>query len=175
MDFPAPIRNAVAAACRQHPNDIVAAVDEAEKAVRKLPEFEDFVALMVHHSIQEMVYDDRHRFNIGVKKNMGANPKTVVGNSAAVLEVYGSVYAIHVAGKTLGELLGSELADARATEQAMASGHLFNDALLEWVEAQGVEPEQRVKDAITEKKLTAQLRRLQKKAKEEPAYAAAGH
>lgn len=175
MDFPASIRNAVAGACRKHPDDVPAAIDVAEKAIRKLPDFDTFVALMIHHSIQEMVYDDRHRFNGQLHKNAGADPKVIVGNSEAVLGVYGSIYAYHVAGKTLGELLGSELPTVRATEQAIASGHLFNVALLEWVESQGVGDEQRVKDAIPEKKLAAQFRRLQKKANEETQYAAAGH
>src|SRR4051812_23201708 len=57
------VRKLAEAALEKHPADMLAAIQEAEKNVRALPEFEELVAALVRDAVKELVYDVRHKDN----------------------------------------------------------------------------------------------------------------
>lgn len=178
MEFPESVLAVVAKAVEQHPNDISAAVAAAEQEVLGLDEFEEFSGLLIHHTLQGLVYDARHMLNRRIKNDAGlygAAPK-VSGMSERVNAIHASVYAYCIGGMTLGEVKGEELEGLAASEAEIAAGHAFNVRLC--TELARLVPEGKaVKQAMTEKKLRALFRTVHRTVHGEPEQATsrAGH
>lgn len=165
LDYPKSVLNIAKIAADRFPNDIPQAVEEAEQAIRDLPEFDSLVSQLIHSAIQGLVYECRHRSNVELKKQAGlygGPPKVNPTGSEAVARVYKSCYDYCIASTTLGELRGKDLSKIRDNELEVANGHLFNVALLEWLESRGVKGEKRVRDVVPEKVLRSNFERIRK-------------
>lgn len=155
MNFPESVLNVAKLAAQKHADDVSAAVDEAERQIRRLPEFGDLVAALVRQAVQTLVYNERHRSNVRMRAEAGeyGRPAKVnVGASAAVNAVIESLYLYRIAGTTLGLVRGADLAGIAASENAQANGHIFNARLCSELSAL-VPAEKAVQDAVSERKL----------------------
>lgn len=154
MELSSKIYDIIRKADEQFPDDIPAAVSWANGKLREEPEFQEWVESFVTHSIQEMVYDVRHKKSQQIKSQAGGYiaPTKVSSSSASTNAVLAEVYQYRIAGRTLGMLLGSELGDIATNETDIANGHLFNARLCEHLKR--LVPENKtVKQAVPEKKL----------------------
>ena len=163
MEFPESVLRAVERAADNHPADIQKAIDAAEKAIRRLPEFETLVADLVRSAVQEMVYDARHSSNVTMRRlagEYGGPAKTVSGDSAAVTRAAESLYCYRIAGTVLGSVLGEQLGDIAASELAKADGHAFNGRLCLRLKAM-VPKEKQVRECVSEKRLMTVFKEVQ--------------
>jgi len=159
-DYPPKIVKAARDARDAHPDDIPAAVAEAEAAIRKMPEFASLVEKLITHSIRELVYSARHEWNENFKKDNGfysTNKSRPI--EGCVNEAYASVYLYKVGGSILGKLTGEDALRIATSELTIANGHLFNHRLLSFLG--GVVPaEKRVEEVLSEKKLKKEFDRI---------------
>jgi hypothetical protein len=178
-EFPEDVHDLIAQAVAEHPNDIPAAVEEAERRLRALPDFADLVAQLITQAVQDLVYQRRGMLNVALRREAGdydTKPRTKLADSPDTLAVWDNVYNYFIDGRTLGDLRGNELQDIEASERNVARGHEFNAELCRWLREQGVVDDRRVKDVVSERKLRTAFRRLRKAVFGEQAeYAQAGH
>jgi len=155
MDYPKNVLEIVETATRKYPTDIEGAVQQAEKAVRKLPEFDELVEKLVHDSIQGLVYDVRHRLNIQMRQEAGGYggpAKVVSGDSTAANRMEMDLYRYNIAGTSLGNMKGEELVPTADAERAKGEGCLFNSRLCRRLAA--IVPEGKaVRDVVSATKL----------------------
>ncbi len=164
------VRGAVSAAVRANMGDVTEAKKAALVAVRALDEYETFVGELVEAAVGGMVHDLRHNLNASLAAQMRAgNPAQAVPGakvnmlaSAAVGQVYKSVYTHAIAGRTLGDLTADDLTKLRDDEANRAKGHQFNADLCDWC-LKRVKDGQTVKEAIPEKDLERAYKRLKNK------------
>lgn len=166
MIFPESVRKAVLEAVRRSPQDTGRAIDFAEQAIRGLPEFGDLLSKLVRSAVEDLVYDVRHSLNRATRRGgeapPGAASRATLGGTTAAREVYRSAYDYHIAGTSLGSILGKDLLGLAKREHEMAGGHLFNARLCEALRPLVADMET-VKSAVpNEKKLKAIFARLQK-------------
>ena len=162
MNLPSHVIAIVSAAVERHHNDIPAAVNESEKRIRKLADFPELVDGLVRSAIQDAVYERRHTVNVANKRQAGqyGQPgKVKTGTSQSLGAVKRSVYQYYIAGRTLGTILGGELRDIAANEDATAAGYTFRAQLCRRL-ADIVPAEKTVREAVTEKKLRTLFREL---------------
>jgi len=161
MDFPKNVVSIIEQANANNPNDIVTAVNDAVARVKRLPEYPDLVDKLVHNSIQELLYDARHRINVQIKRDSGyyGGPAKVSHYSESINRVCASVYAYQIARRQLGKIQGNELNGIAANEDRMADGHKFNADLCRWL-AELVPADKLVEQAVSERKLKAKFRKL---------------
>lgn len=133
METPKSVLEIVAKAADKYPSDIPKALDVADKAVRKLPEFEELVSDLVRSAIQDLIYEHRHSVTRQIKRETGkykVKPKVVVGKSKPVNEAaLRSVYLMPIAGTVLGRVLGKDLLGIAKHEQDKANGSAVNARL----------------------------------------------
>lgn len=170
MELSASIHDVIREADSKFPNDIPSAVEWANKKLRESPEFQQWVENFILHSIQEMVYDVRHKKSQQIKAQAGGyiNPTKVSSSSKTTNAALAEVYAYCIAGKTLGMVLGSELAAIASSEKEIAEGHLFNHQLCQQL-SRMVPADKTVKDAVPESKLRGLFKKLQKRTQREAA------
>lgn len=163
MDFPEAVLNVVRESEAKHPDDIDRAVKLASQRIRKLPEFAEVVDAFVDRAIRELIHDARHNETCRIRKDAGvysATPKVNAASQAAN-RVALSVYLYRIAGRTLGDLLGSELDAIAENEAQIAEGHLFNSRLA--VRLKRVVPaDKRVRDAVKENRLRKIMQECEK-------------
>ena len=161
MKIPEPV-TAIAQECAaKHGQDITKAIDCAVRKIQLLPDYGDLVETLIRNCVQELVYDARHANNVATKRQAGyyGGPATVSrGESAGVGEAYKSCLDYFIAGKTLGLVKGSELADIAASEKEKANGHDFNYRLCSHLD-QIVPNDKTVSQAVSEKRLRVIFRR----------------
>jgi len=157
VQFPKEVLGIVRKANLNHPSYPTEATAEALKGVKRLSSFEELVDTLIEHAVHDLVCDDRHSINTSIKRQSGVyyqTPKTVVGNSDAVMRAAFSVYSYRIAGTSLGEVLGKDLIDIAVNQDNKADGHVFNSMLMRRLSSI-VPDKQKVKNAITQKKLKA--------------------
>jgi hypothetical protein len=155
MEYPTSVLEIAERQAARFPADIDSAVNEAEKAIRRLPEFDSLVDLMVHNAVQELIYSFRHRDKVQMKNDMGqygGPAKVTSGASAVANRAERSAYEFHMAGTMLGLILGKDLESIAQSEAAIAHGHDFNARLCRRLMSL-VPDESRVQDAVSEKRL----------------------
>lgn len=138
-----------------NPSNIENATAEALRGVKRLSSYDELVDTLVEHAVQDLVHDARHEVNRIIRQLSGAyssKPKTLVGDSPAVMRAEVSVYHYRIAGTSLGEVLGKELLDIAAHEENRANGHIFNTRLCRRL-AEIVPNNKKVKNAVKEKQL----------------------
>lgn len=164
MQFPDSFLVVIREKTNRYGSDIAKAVEESEKALRKLPEFESQIEAMVTNAIRDLVYDERHVINVKLKRESGRynNESTMKGLDPSIVKVHQSLYEYFIAGTTLGDLYGKQLSQIADNENAIAEGHQFNAGLCNWLR-KVVPDEKQVKQVVSEK----QLRNIFSKVKEE--------
>ena len=163
MQFPKEVMGIVREANTNSPSIIEHATAEALAGVKSLSSYEELVDTLIEHAIHDLVCDDRHSINTRIKHQSGVyykTPKTVVGDSDAVMRAEFSVYSYRIAGTSLGEVLGKDLIDIAGIEDNKADGHFFNSLLLRRL-SNVVPQNKKVKNGITQKKLKALFAELQ--------------
>lgn len=164
MEYAESLLEVVSKAASQHPDDIDKAVDCAAKAVRKLPEFPEWVDQLVNGQLRNMIHDARHSANTRLRRDAGeyGGPAKVGLSTGAVAEAARSVYMHYaIGGRSLGMILGSELVSLAAAEQEKAQGHQFNVRLCQKL-VEIVPADKRVSDVLTEGKLKKLFSELEK-------------
>ncbi len=129
MKFNEDVLKAAAKAAADHPDDIPKAVAQAEKAIRRFPDFDEMIDSLVSQAITDLIYDARHTISKRMRNAAGdyaPDAKVVVGKSAAVQAAARSVYDYCIGGTTLGMLTGEQLRAVADSEEAIANGHLVN-------------------------------------------------
>lgn len=161
--IPKPILNIADKMAAKHSGDITLAVATALKAIRKLPEFREYVEILVHQSVQDLVYAARHQDNRQIKYANGdyhAAQKVRPADSEGVIRAaQNALFEYRIGGSRLGLLLGKDLLSIAATERAIGSGHFFNAALVEGL-APMVPAEKTVEESVSEAKLNRIFREL---------------
>lgn len=157
MAFPESVLNAAEKAALKHPSDIDQAVKHWNRAVRRLPDFDEFAGDLILRAGRELIHDIRHQMNRVAKRESGEwHTTSKVSGSLDEIEritrevYFGDVYFID--GRTLSEIKGSELADVADSERATANGHEWNARLLDKLKP--VVPKGKtVKQALSDKRL----------------------
>ena len=136
-------------------DDINKATEEAEKQIRKLPEFTELVNRFITHSVRDLIYVERHKENTRIKNGQGAfhSKPQVNGVCDSVHRALASVYYNYrIGGITLGSTLGGDLLGIAEKEASIAQGHT-NNATLCTLLAKIVPEDKTVREAVPEKKL----------------------
>jgi len=165
MEFSDEIQTIVKASAAKHGDKISKAVNDAERRIRKLPDFKSMINGLVRSAIQELVYDARHKMNTKIRQAMGSYgqpAKTITGASIAVGKASASLYSYHIAGTLLGSVQGSDLAGIAENEAAKADGHGFNAKLAARL-AKIVPDEKLVRNVVSETRLKTIFMELKKR------------
>lgn len=91
MQFQEHVRKIVEDAAQRHSDNVTAATDDAEAAIRKLQDFDQLLTSLLRSSIREMVHAVFHANNVRKKREAGAYacaPKVDVANSPSVNAAY---------------------------------------------------------------------------------------
>ena len=158
IKIPKSVLAVVSRATEKYSGDIRKASKVAEAAVRKLPEFDVFVNILIRKAIQTLVYEHRHRVTTAVKRQAGQYgppAKAPVGKSKAVNDSYKSIlFSIMIGGTSLGMLRGKDLPVLAEEERRSGNGHLANSLLLSRL-APLVKGDSLVKDSVSGRKVEA--------------------
>lgn len=167
MNIPKPVLDIAKKAASRHASNIEAAINDAERKIRALPEFDELATVLVRNCIQELIYDARHWDTNRIKKQAGvygADAKVLVGQSGAIQDVYRSVYECSIAGTVLGKIRGADLPALIENESGLMDGHRFNrDVLLYLQNVIKLPADKTVEEVVPETKLRAQFARLRKR------------
>ncbi len=158
MQLPDAVLRAVSVGVTTHPDNPADATTLALQTIQALENYTSLIGSLVQQCIQDAVYDERHRRNKIIRREAGlygAQQQVRRGPSqgAAVGKVYETVYNYYIAGKTIGLVLGCELATIARSEKGVAEGHMFNVRLCEALQATGIQPGQTVRQAVSERQL----------------------
>lgn len=137
----------------RYPQSIDTAVEHAADRVAKLPEYPTLIVDLVTTALRGLIQDYRHGENVRTRAAAGeyGGPAKVTAGDAAGRVAMG-VYSYYISGRTLGQILGKELADIGTSEAARAEGHEFNARLC--AKLQELVPEEKtVKQAVPEQRL----------------------
>lgn len=169
--YPKTLLDSVRKIVEDHPESIDAALEKAVKAVHRMPERETFIATLERQAIREIVCGFRHQINVTFRNGNGdyaTKPRAEI--DASVSKVYESIYNYVIAGMAIGWLVGKDLTRLAEMERNRADGHVFNAKFLESIIASGaVGEDQRVMDAIPEKRLRKIFDQLNGKRKKDAA------
>jgi hypothetical protein len=142
MNFPESFRKIITASEERHKTDISKAVAEAVKKIRALPEFSEWVDELVNSQVRGMIIDRRHRVNgfpiepAGENNGHSKNGKPFTAHPKIDLpDVVNSIARrinlnYRFGGKTLGTLMGEELAGLADREKQTGDTHYFHYRLL---------------------------------------------
>jgi hypothetical protein len=133
--------------------DIDKAVKNTRKRAEKLKEWDGWVSDLLDKAIRRMVQDIRHQVDVEIRKAAGKyGGAAQVTISSATSGAAANIFHYMIAGRTLGMVMGSELAGIAEAEAGRANGAMFNaklcDALRPLVPA-----DKRVQEAVTQAKL----------------------
>lgn len=165
MTTPDEILEVVAAVTAKHPDSVDAAVDAAVAKLAKSPAWESWIADLVRGGLRRMIQDYRHSQNGIIRSangDYGGAAKVTAGQAAN--DVASDVYGYFIGGRTLGAVLGSELADIGTSEAARAEGHQFNARLCAILKPL-VPDDKAVREVVKESKLRKIFADLQQKDK----------
>jgi hypothetical protein len=167
---PDEVLSAVKEAVAKCPENLDKSISEAERAVKSLPGFSSYSDGLVSQAIAGIVYQVRRSRTSSIKR-LAAKPEAVADRlSDGVRRAFRSAYEYFIAGRMLGNILGSELPDIALTERKKANGVLANVELLDRL-ADIVPENKTVKQVVSQKKLLQMIKAAQKKYKTELAGA----
>lgn len=177
MEYPKDVTAICKLMAKKYGNDIDKAVASAEKAIRELPDFDDFVHLLITLAIRELISDARHHENLRTRKVTGADverctPKTTVGTSRSVIKASQSIYEYNIGGKLLGWMTGEEVNAAMQTQLSISNGHRVNYVMLSLIDGK-VPAGKKVKDVFSQKQLINIRRKAESSVKSLPKLATA--
>jgi len=125
-----PLKKLVKQSVTKYPDDIDKCVDWTVARFKKLDEYAEYTESLIADAIRRQIHDERHGINVSMRLNRGdyGEPAKVVPGEATA-RVMRSVYSYMIAGRSLGSILGEELAGIASDEAARADGHMFNATL----------------------------------------------
>lgn len=159
------IRSLAREAASKHGDDIDKALDVAEAAIKKHPDYRTYVRKLVRESIREMIHDCRHRTNQSIRAGIGAYgrpPKVNYGNSKTASVVHQTCYDYCINGTLLVLMTGDDLRSTAVSERLISDGHIFNAVLCEEL-AKIVPADKTVKQSPAFKKLSSIFERVKNK------------
>jgi hypothetical protein len=179
--FPESFFEIINAAVARHKDDTAKAVAQAIRKIRELPEFSEWINRLAENHIASMVHNRRHRLNkaatgerisIDALDDVAAPEPRVVGREIELPDVVsnlieGITLDYFIGSKTLGAMSGLEL---RATAaRYFGNGHklLFLSQLCNRL-ARIVQPEQQVRDVVTNAELSVLVAEVQAQEPSEP-------
>ena len=137
MKFPEQVNQVVKESVSENLDCIEDAVDAAEKAIKKLPDFRDMIPSLVRHAIENLVCDARYNHNLVIKSDVMKNPglpKVIVGNSRTLSDIGKSVYDTCVAGMSLRSVTVGMLGDIIKNLDSQIDGLSSSRAFYAWCE-----------------------------------------
>ncbi len=153
VECPESIREIISKAATKFRDDIKKAVKGAEEQIVKCEEFEEFKKLAVTRFVRELIHDSRSQQNGVLRAQLGHSGPSKSGLSEVTAQVAMiSVFHHCIDGRSLGSILGTELACIRDACGERAKGELFNAGLVEALMPL-VPADKRVDQAVTEAKL----------------------
>lgn len=159
--YPASCLKIAATSAAKYPDSIDSAAEQAERAIRKLPEFAETVDKMVTQTIRSLIHEARHKSNIALRAGeFGGPAKVGLSTGAANRVIVGLLDSYVIAGRCLGSLVGSELLGLRDAESERATGLLFNAAICEAL-APLVPADKTVRECVSEAKVKAIFKTIQ--------------
>lgn len=108
MAYPKELPEIARKAVDRYPSNIEKSTDIALRLIKRLPEYDDFMESLIRDAVQDIIYDIRHSDNVAMKRANGMyniEPKVIVSNSSAVLEVFKSLYEMRNAGAQIRQRL----------------------------------------------------------------------
>lgn len=165
VDFPQSVQTHIAAALDANPSDVEAATEQALRAIQQMREYPALIEQIVRQAVKTTIYQLRHARNVAARNATSSyahTPRqTPAGASARVDRIAASLYDMYyLGGRVLGSILGSELGNIAANEQAKADGHLFNVRLCQALKKL-VRSDQTVRQAVSERRLRNLFTKLQ--------------
>lgn len=162
--IPPEVHALAAELARAHPDDVSAAVTEGMRRLRRLPNYDAWVDLLVRHCFRDLVHTVRHRDTVATKNlygQYGGPAKVRVAESEGLARVNRSLFDTwYIGGTVLGNLEGRDLPFLVNREKEQERGHTVNHRVLLWLQEQKVPADQRVRDAVPEEKLVRAFRRI---------------
>lgn len=149
--------------------DITAAQKQAEKAIRKLPNFAELSNWLISHAILELCYDARHSSNVSTKRQMNyyKGSGKVQQASETVREAYRNIMDYYIAGTTIGNLTGEMLPAIYEAEIERGNGHIANARFVNWLQSRGLPAKVKVRDfGLSEKVLRQNFKRILREVRE---------
>lgn len=162
------VSDIISSSVQNYPTDMKKALEESLERIKRLPNYRSLVEDLIKGHVQTMIYEARHRQNVRIRRETGqyGQPSKVkVGESKEVRDSYMSCYLYFIGGMTLGQMTGDDLVEIALGEKMKAEGHMYNVKLLEAIQP-FVKSDQRVQDAIPEKKLKGIFSRVRKEVDE---------
>lgn len=159
MNYPQSITEAVRVACSNNPTNTIEAAKEAEGAIRKLPEYDEFVRTLVSNAVMGMVTSMCHSATVAENRRTGVYggpAKVQRGSSIALNAAYESIYNRRIGEVLLGSIFGRDLVGMAEWERERGAGHYINAKLLESL-AIIVPTDKTVREAVSEKRLETML------------------
>lgn len=157
-DIPEDFRSIIKAATLEHFEDVSAAVDSAYEQIIEMDDFAEFQEKLVRHSIQEHVYDFRHKTATDLKRRNGdfGGPAKVGTSTGAANRVAAMCFldSYPIDGRSLGSILGKELPALRDAAIGRGRG-AFVDAAVCSALIPLVAEEKEVRQCVSDKKAEA--------------------
>lgn len=158
------VHEAIRVTEEKHKDDIPMAVKKSMILIKSLPNYEEIVEALLHQAVQTLVYHYRHQRSRVIKKAAGkyGGPQKVSQIDESISRIYQEVYEYRIGGTMLGKLYGHELAPLAETEGSLASGHLFNQELLNRLDR--ITPKEKmVEEAVPARKLRSMFQDVYRK------------
>lgn len=155
MTFPESFLSIVKKMAFRYGTNIEKAVENAETAIRQLPEFGEIQRGLVTEAIRHLIHDARHKANLKMRRESGSHvapTRVTTGSSTVVKRVAESLFNYRIAGTLLGVLTGEDLPGIIESESNIAEGHTFNANLCRKL-LPLVEKDKTVKDSVSQAKL----------------------
>lgn len=166
MDTPKALLDLCRKHAAKHPDEIENAVNAALREWQKSEERDaEWLDSLERLAVRELVYRFRHAMNVDIRKQRGdfskpANVTCATGAANRVAQYVLDNYSID--GRSLGSILGGELAAIAKSESERAKGHTFNAKLCERL-AKIVPQDKEVREVVSNTKAKAILAELQGK------------
>lgn len=115
---------------------------------------QDWVEFILRKAVESLVYEHRRELNRSLKTNgyVAVNSKVNWAESKVVQNIY-TVYEFKIAGRNLGDIMGSEIETILEKEKTSIRGHGLNVEFLSKIQKK-VPPNKTVKEAINLKTIT---------------------
>lgn len=150
---------------QEHPTDITAATTAVLDMLQNDIDYGDYVSTLVFRAVREMCHQARHNIAKEQRKQNGTHVtnQRVSMFSESVNRAYQEFgYNYPIGGTILGELRGEAIPTLLdGWKQGVQTGQ-FHIKLGEWLIAQGVRNNVRVRDVVPEKKLQAFKKKVMK-------------
>ena len=156
MEYPTKITDIAKDSCTKYP-DVQEAIAKTINRVKRLKDYKSFMNVLVYNALTDLVYDTRHRSNVAIKRQAGeygTGNKTDYVGTRSVQQATKNYLNYYIAGRTLGNILGSEIEDLIDIEVSLSDGHDYNTRILEALK-KIVPEDKRVKDVVSNKQLEA--------------------